>query len=108
MRTHWIIALHLFLLGALGCGGSTPGAASPSDSAASAGAANSVAPTKPERNKIVAHLKDHVKYPISRADLLNACADSSEFTAGEKRWFETNLPAGPFKSADDAIAALNP
>ena len=33
-----------------------------------------------------------MKYPVTRSELLMACADTPEFTAGEKKWFETSVP----------------
>jgi hypothetical protein len=61
--------------------------------------------TKPDAAKAKVHLRDHVKYPAARARVLKACADTAEFTAGEKKWFEQNLPEGTYKSADDVVAA---
>jgi hypothetical protein len=64
------------------------------------------AATKPDATKARAHLADHVKYPAKRTDILAACADTPEFTAGEKQWISENLPEGDYKSADDAARAL--
>jgi hypothetical protein len=64
------------------------------------------AATKPDATKAKAHLADHVKYPAKRADILAACADTPEFTAGEKQWISENLPEGDYKNADDAVRAL--
>ena len=88
------------------CGGAAPEPASPSTTPTAA--PGSAVATKPDRAKVIAHLKEHVKYPIGRAELLKACADTPEFTAGEKKWFEANVPEGTFASADEAIAAVKP
>ncbi len=64
------------------------------------------AATKPDAAKARAHLADHVKYPAKRSDILAACADTPEFSAGEKQWISENLPEGDYKNADDAIRAL--
>src|SRR5688572_13542174 len=77
-----------------------PAAAGPTESA------TTEAPTKPEDAKLAAHIKDHVKYPASRAELLAACADTPEFSAGEKQWIADHLPEGSYASADDVLKAL--
>jgi hypothetical protein len=83
------------------CAESTPQPATATPSGASAAVA-----TKPDRAALFSHFKDHVKYPVGRAEILKACADTPEFTAGEKKWIEANLPEGTYKSADDVIAAV--
>jgi hypothetical protein len=62
--------------------------------------------TKPDLNKVSTHLKAHVSYPATRAQLLAACAQMSEFTAGEKAWFAARLPNGTYKSASEVLAAI--
>ena len=62
---------------------------------------------KPERAKTTAHLTDHVKYPAKRAEILAACADTPEFTQGEKQWISDNLPEGEYQSAPEVISALH-
>jgi hypothetical protein len=74
------------------CGGAAPEPASPA--------------TKPDRAKLTLHLKEHVKYPSNRGDLLKACADTPEFTAGEKKWFASSLAEGTYQSADEVLAAV--
>jgi len=61
---------------------------------------------KPEAAKATDHLKNHVKYPTTRGQLLDACADTPEFTAQERKWFADNIPEGTYMSADEAIKAL--
>jgi hypothetical protein len=94
----------LGLLALAACAESTPPPASVTSSGAS-GSQAAVA-TKPDRAALVLHFKEHVKYPVARAEILKACADTPEFTAGEKKWIEANLPEGTYKSADDVIAAV--
>jgi hypothetical protein len=90
----------LFVLG-IGCGSSpAPTPASPSQPQATATS------TKPDAAKATDHLKNHVKYPTTRAQVLAACADTPEFTAQEKKWFADNIPEGTFKSADEVMKAL--
>src|SRR5262245_33101894 len=73
-----------------------PAASSPSQSAAA----------KPEVAATKLHLEQHVKYPASRKQILAACADTPEFTAAQKLWFEQNLPEGNYGSAAAVLTAL--
>jgi hypothetical protein len=69
-------------------------------------AAEAAAETKPDLKKVASHLSAHVTYPAKRAQILAACAQMSEFTAGEKAWFAARLPDGTYKSANDVLAAI--
>jgi len=103
MNMRRLSALVLLLGLFTACGGAAPEPASPPTASASS---QSAAVTKPDRAKVVAHLREHVSYPVSRVDLLKACADTPEFTAGERKWFEAKLPDRAYKSADEAITAV--
>ena len=96
----------MFLLAA--CGGSSASSAPAQEPAPSAAAESesSGAPTKPEDAKLASHIKHHVNYPASRDELLAACADTPEFSAGEKQWIADHLPEGSYASADDVLKAL--
>ncbi|MBI2315148.1 hypothetical protein HYU93_03805 [Candidatus Daviesbacteria bacterium] len=54
----------------------------------------------------VAHLREHQKYPASKADLVKECNNLSDFSGADKRWFMENLPEGAYNSADEVIGAL--
>lgn len=54
----------------------------------------------------IAHLKTHVEYPISRAELLKTCDGWSESTAADKKAAE-RLPNKTFSSANDVLKALS-
>ena len=69
--------------------------------------APAVASVRPDASKAAKHMKDHVKYPASRAAILAACADTPEFTGEEKRWLSDNLPDRTYASADDVVTALH-
>jgi hypothetical protein len=60
----------------------------------------------PARKKVLGHLKDHQKFPATRAELLAACKDLMDFTDGEKRWVADHLPEGTYQSADEVMKAL--
>jgi hypothetical protein len=69
-------------------------------------AATETAATRPDLKKVESHLKEHQKYPATRAELLAACENLKEFSAGEKAWYAAHLPDGTYKSAGDVLAAL--
>jgi hypothetical protein len=92
------------LLGLAGCQGSTASSA-PQPSTPTAGDDGVVA-TRPDAEKEKKHLREHVTYPATRADVLAACASTPEFTAGEKKWAAQTIPDRTFASADDLIAAI--
>jgi hypothetical protein len=52
------------------------------------------------------HLKNHQKYPASKAALLAECDNLSEFSEMDKKEFATNLPDGTYNSAEEVVAAL--
>jgi hypothetical protein len=62
--------------------------------------------TKPDVAAAKKHFADHVKYPATRDEVLAACAQTPEFSAGEKRWLSDNLPDKSYASADEVAAAL--
>jgi hypothetical protein len=64
------------------------------------------AETKPDMTRVTAHLKAHVTYPATRAQVLAACAQTPEFTAGEKAWFASRLPEGTYKNANEVLKAV--
>ena len=66
----------------------------------------SVMAVQPDVNKFKAHAADHIKYPATKAEIVAACAQTPEFSAGEKKWVSENLPEGTYNSPDDVIRAL--
>jgi hypothetical protein len=52
------------------------------------------------------HLKNHVKYPANRAQVVAACNNMSDVPAADKDWVSKNLPEGTYQSADQVVAAL--
>ena len=55
---------------------------------------------------IEAHLKDHQKYPATKAELVDACAKLSDFSAEDKQWFADTLPEGTYNSPAEVTKAL--
>ena len=82
------------------CAQTPPPAASSPNQASQSGAA------KPEASATKLHLEQHVKYPANRKEILAACADTPEFTAAQKAWFEQNLPEGNYPSPSAVMTAL--
>lgn len=54
----------------------------------------------------ISHLKEHQTYPASKADLVKACNELSDFSEEDKKWFESKLPEGNYNSSEDVIRAL--
>jgi hypothetical protein len=96
-----LVGLSLIALGSAvaGCSGA-PATEAPPKAAASAPV------TQPDLEKARAHLKEHVKYPATRAEVLAACADTPEFTPSENAWFSDHLPDGSYASADEVLRSL--
>jgi hypothetical protein len=61
---------------------------------------------KPDMRRVAEHLRDHVKYPATRQQILDACAQTDEFSAGEKAWAAAHLPEGNYASPDEVLKAL--
>lgn len=61
---------------------------------------------EPDRDRLHAHMADHVQYPADRSAILAACADTPEFTDAEKAWFEAYLPEGDYAGPDEVLATL--
>ena len=47
-----------------------------------------------------------MSYPATRAQILAACAQTPEFTEGEKAWFAARLPDGTYKSATEVLRVV--
>src|SRR3954463_3897836 len=69
--------------------------------------AHAAAEARPDSGRVQAHLARHVQYPASRAQVLAACANTSEFTAAEKTWFAERLPEGEYRSADEVVTRID-
>ena len=55
---------------------------------------------------VLEHAKKHVDYPATNKDIVEACNNFSDVPRTEKEWFENNLPAKTYKSANEVIEAL--
>lgn len=52
------------------------------------------------------HLKNHVKYPANRAQVVAACNNMSDMHATNAAWFEANLPEGNYNGPHEVLGAL--
>ena len=57
-------------------------------------------------DKASMHLREHQEYPATKAELVAACSNLSDFSEKDKEWFGENLPEGTYHSADEVIKAL--
>jgi hypothetical protein len=52
------------------------------------------------------HLKNHVKYPANRAQVVAACNNMSDAPSDDRDWVSSSLPEGTYQSADQVVTAL--
>jgi hypothetical protein len=52
------------------------------------------------------HLKNHVKYPASRAQVVAACNNMSDMHAVNAAWFQKTLPEGTYNGPHEVLGAL--
>ena len=55
---------------------------------------------------VLIHAKKHVTYPATNKDVVEACNNFSDVPSAEKEWFENNLPAKTYNSANEVVSAL--
>jgi len=55
---------------------------------------------------MMAHLKNHQKYPATRDQLIAECNQLSDFSPEDKKWFMATLPDGSYSSAEEVMDAL--
>jgi hypothetical protein len=124
-----LFAASLLVLGAMGCASTeekpaaeeaapaaeeaAPAEAAPAEeapaeaeAAPAEGEAAEATATQPDKEKFLKHAKEHIKYPANKAAILEACANTPEFTDGEKKWVADNLAEGDYADADALMAAL--
>lgn len=58
------------------------------------------------KDAAMTHLKDHITYPATKADLVAACNNLSDFSEADKQEFTSALPDGTYNSADEVAKAL--
>jgi hypothetical protein len=59
------------------------------------------------RTELMAHIKEHASYPISKKDLVAGCSNMSHVPQATRDWVAMTLPDRTYSSADDVIHALD-
>ena len=59
-----------------------------------------------DKTGAIQHLREHQKYPATKAELVAECNNLSDFSEEDKNWFVSNLPEGSYNSADEVVKAL--
>ncbi|MCL4365830.1 DUF2795 domain-containing protein [Patescibacteria group bacterium] len=59
-----------------------------------------------QRSKEMADHLNHVSYPASKQDLVEACEDMSDVSQDDKKWFMDKLPDKTFNDSDEVKHAL--
>jgi hypothetical protein len=101
-----LIPTALFMLATLIIVPRSGGLASGGSIARAETGSTSVAAEKPDLDKLGQHLREHQKYPATRAELLASCKGLVDFSSAEKRWFAEHLHAGTYGSADEVLKAI--
>lgn len=52
------------------------------------------------------HLREHQKYPATKADLVTACYELKDFSPADKKWFAEHLPEGTYHTPEEVMQAL--
>ncbi|OGK15168.1 hypothetical protein A3H80_02880 [Candidatus Roizmanbacteria bacterium RIFCSPLOWO2_02_FULL_37_19] len=59
------------------------------------------------KQKIREHIATHHDgFPTTKAKLVEACNDMSDFSEDDKKWFMDTLPDGDYNSAEEVTTAL--
>jgi len=62
--------------------------------------------TLSSRAEILAHVREHAKYPSTKSELIAFCAGMSDVPKVEREWVEQNLPNRTYSTADEVIRSL--
>jgi hypothetical protein len=52
------------------------------------------------------HLRDHQRYPATKAQILAECENLSEFTDSDRKWFTDKLPDRSYGSPEAVLEAI--
>ncbi len=58
------------------------------------------------KKEAIEHIKEHIKYPATKKQMIEACNMMYDVPKADKEWFEKNLPEGTYKNADEVLKAL--
>ena len=52
------------------------------------------------------HIKNHVRYPATKAQVVATCNNMSDMHMDNANWVSRNLPEGTYKGPSDILNAL--
>jgi hypothetical protein len=52
------------------------------------------------------HIKNHIKYPASKQQVVAACNNMSDVPSDDKDWVSQSLPDQTFRGPEDVVNAL--
>lgn len=59
-----------------------------------------------DRKELMMHLREHMQYPASKAQIIEACNYMGHVPKATVEWFDKTLPDRTYNSADDVIHAV--
>jgi hypothetical protein len=58
------------------------------------------------RSQVIAHFKEHQKYPAQKTDLIRNCENLSDLEPEDRQWLRESLGEQRYKTAGDVIERL--
>lgn len=55
---------------------------------------------------ILNHIKNDVKYPANKNDIIHACSDFSEISKNERDWLDSTLPDRSYIDPEEVVKAI--
>jgi hypothetical protein len=52
------------------------------------------------------HIKNHIEYPASKQQVIEACNNMSDVPSVDKDWVSDNLPDQTYSAPEDVVTAL--
>ncbi len=52
------------------------------------------------------HLKHHIKYPVNRKGLIEACNRMEDVNEADRAFFQATIPEGTYRGPEDVYKAL--
>jgi hypothetical protein len=52
------------------------------------------------------HIKNHINYPASRQEVVEACNNMSDVPSADKEWVSNSLPDQTYRAPEDVVNAL--
>ena len=58
------------------------------------------------RSEVIAHFREHQKYPAQREDLISACENLSDLEPEDRQWLHESLSEKKYKTVGDVLDKL--